>query len=233
MFRFLQPRRTGDQRIDTVGTAGIESQTTSAPDNAQVTDPIAAASPPPPRPSRARGALFEIVETIVLTVVIFLGIQTFVAQPFQVEQSSMEQSLLPGQYVLIDKLTPRFSPYQPGDIVVFNPPESGGRGTVPLIKRVVAVGGDRVELRDGAVYVNDRKLAEPYLFNEGGVAQPTDPSAGISSWEVPAGQLFVMGDHRAVSQDSRVFGPIPVSSVLGRAFVRYWPLEDFEIIHRP
>ena len=201
----------------------------------QVTEPTDSTLTPPPgtRPGRARGALFEIAETLVLTVVIFLGIQTFVAQPFQIDQTSMEQTLLPGQYVLIDKLTPRFSPYEPGDIVIFKSPETGGRGEVPLIKRVVAVGGDRVELRDGSVFVNGTKLAEPYLFADGGVAQPTDPSAGQSTWDVPAGDLFVMGDHREVSQDSRVFGPIPASSVLGRAFLRYWPINSFEVIHRP
>ena len=209
-----------------------------------VTDPFAAPDAPPPATAplaptamgtgRARGALLEIVETLVLTVVIFLGIQTFVAQPFQVEQSSMETTLLPGQYVLIDKLTPRFSPYQPGDIVVFDEPGANvGRPNVPLIKRVIAVGGDTVQIHDGGVYVNGTRLSESYLFSEDGVAQPTDPSAAQSSWVIPDGDLFVMGDHREVSQDSRVFGPVPVSSVLGRAFVRYWPLDAFEVIHRP
>jgi signal peptidase I len=182
---------------------------------------------------RVRRLAFEIVETLVLTVAIFLGVQTFVVQPFEVEGSSMEQTLLPNQFVLIDKLTPRWSPYEPGDIVVLTPPRlAAGRGTTPFIKRVIAVAGDRVELRDGAVYVNGTRLDEPYLFEEDGARQETDPLSSTTSWIVPPGDLFVLGDHRAVSQDSRAFGPITVSSVLGRAFLRYWPLDSFEVIGR-
>jgi signal peptidase I len=182
---------------------------------------------------RARRLGIEVVETVLLTVAIFLGIQTFVAQPFKVEGSSMERTLLPDEYVLIDKLSPRWSAYEPGDIVVLTPPAAFTRGSAtPFIKRVVAVGGDRVELRDGAVYVNHVRRDEPYLFEDGGVAQETDPLADTSSWIVPPGDVFVLGDHRAVSEDSRAFGPIPVSSVLGRAFLRYWPFDTFEVISR-
>src|SRR3954466_2715591 len=103
------------------------------------------------------GCLFEIVETLVLHLIIFLVIQTFVAQPYRVQQQSMEHTLEPEQYVLVDKLTPRFDQYNRGDIVVFSPPESWAiqsDGT-PYIKRIVGIGGDIVEVRDdGFVYVN-------------------------------------------------------------------------------
>ena len=91
----------------------------------------------------ALGCLFEVVETLVLTLVIFFVIQTFVAQPYQVQQQSMEQTLEPDQYVLVDKLTPRFDAYKRGDIVVFNPPDdwAAASGT-PFIKRVIGVAGD-------------------------------------------------------------------------------------------
>ncbi|HEY2887900.1 MAG TPA: signal peptidase I [Candidatus Limnocylindrales bacterium] len=203
-----------------------------------VTEPQASPDPTAGTSAGARrwlgGALFEVVETIVLTVVIFFGIQAFVAQPFQVMQTSMEQTLEPDQYVLVDKLTPRWSAYQPGDIVVFDPPAGAtAQSGIPLIKRVIAVGGDRVALRDGAVYVNDRQLSEPYIYSDEGVSQPTEPRGPVSSWVVPAGDLFVMGDHREVSDDSRVFGPIAATSVVGRAFLRYWPFDTFEVISRP
>jgi signal peptidase I len=93
---------------------------------------------------RTLGCLFELLETFLLTLAIFLVIQLFVAQPYQVQQTSMENTLLPNQYVLVDKLTPRFDDYHSGDVVVFNPPSGWAQdpsGT-PYIKRVVAIGGD-------------------------------------------------------------------------------------------
>src|SRR3954453_12484134 len=147
---------------------------------------------------------------------------------------SMETTLEPDQYVLIDKLSPHWSAYGRGDIVVFNPPGGWtGRRDVPLIKRVIGLPGDHVELRDGTVFVNGTALAEPYRYAELGVPQGTDPTGGISEWLVPADQLFVMGDHRPLSEDSRGFGPVPVSSVIGRAVLRYWPFDTFEVVQRP
>jgi signal peptidase I len=184
----------------------------------------------------ALGCLFEVVETLVLTVVIFLGIQTFVAQPYKVQQGSMENTLLPEQYVLVDKLTPRWAAYSRGDIVVFDPPESwsaGGTG-VPFIKRVIGLPGDRVELRDGLVYVNGVELDEPYIFEQNGVPQTTEPSiGGESQWLVPEGDLLVMGDHRQDSADSRTFGPIEITHVIGRAWLRYWPFDTFGVLPTP
>lgn len=183
---------------------------------------------------RARGCLFEVVETVVLTVLIFFGIQTFVAQPYQVEQESMENTLLPGQYVLVDKLTPRWSSYERGDIVVFHAPEDfRPANDVPFIKRVIGLPGDTVELRAGAVYVNDVELEEDYVLDDV-VDVGTEPGPeGAASWQVPQGMLFVLGDHRPASEDSRVFGPIQISSVLGRAWLRYWPLDSFGILQPP
>ena len=111
---------------------------------------------------RPLGCLFEVVETLVLTVIIFLVIQNFVAQPYRIEQMSMEQTLEPGQYVLIDKLSPRWADYARGDVVVFWPPDA--EHEVPFIKRVIGLPGDRVEIRDGLVFVNGVELDEPYVF---------------------------------------------------------------------
>jgi len=183
----------------------------------------------------ALGCLFEVVETLVLTLIIFLVIQTFIAQPYRVEQQSMEQTLEPDQYVLVDKLTPRFDTYKNGDIVVFNPPADWIQpdGT-PFIKRVIAVGGDNVEIKDdGFVYVNGIKLNEPYVFQEDGQPQPTVTSTDPPRWDIPEGELFVMGDHRAKSSDSRTFGPIEDDDVIGRAWLRYWPFDTFGILPTP
>jgi signal peptidase I len=207
-----------------------------------VTSPFAAPAdeaPPPAKPARGRGAfgcLFEVIETLVLTVLIFFVIQNFVAQPYQVKQQSMETTLEPGQYVLVDKLTPRFDSYKRGDVIVFEPPVGWalGEDRTPFIKRIIGMPGDTLELRDGYVYVNGTKLTEPYVYQDpDGQPQPTDPTGGESRWTIPAGELFVMGDHREASADSRTFGPIAESSVIGRAWLRYWPLSTFGLMKAP
>ena len=178
------------------------------------------------------GCLFEVVETLVLTLVIFFVIQNFVAQPYQVQQNSMERTLEPGQYVLVDKLSPRWDTYSRGDVVVFNPPQTWTSDPTPFIKRVIGVPGDTVEIRDdGLVYVDGVNLDEGYLYENGaGVQEPTTASPDQGTWVVPDGQLFVMGDHRQQSADSRVFGPISTSNIIGRAFLRYWPFSTLGIL---
>lgn len=178
------------------------------------------------------GYALEIIETLVLTLIIFFVVQNFVAQPFQVQQDSMDRTFAPGDYVLVDRLSHLWSPYARGQVVVFQAPASTDLKD-PLIKRVIGVGGDTVEVRDGHVLVNGVVRDEPYLFKDGaGTAQPTI-AGDQSHWVVPEGDLFVMGDHRQVSEDSRVFGPIPVSSVIGRGVVRYWPPSVFGVIANP
>jgi signal peptidase I len=182
------------------------------------------------------GCLLEIAETLVLTLIIFFVIQTFVAQPYKVQQQSMEHTLEPDQYVLVDKLTPRFDTYKRGDIVVFTPPAAWApEDGTPFIKRVIGLGGDTIEVRDGSVYVNGTKINEPYLYaaSPGGSPQPTTVSGDASRWVVADGDLFLMGDHRENSQDSRTFGEVPVSQVIGRAWLRYWPLNVFGILPTP
>ena len=186
--------------------------------------------------SRRRGGLgcvVEVIETLVLTLVIFFVIQNFVAQPFQVKQHSMERTFVEGDYVLVDRLTGRWSPYARGQVVVFQPPANWTNRKEPFIKRVIGVGGDTVEVRDGQVFVNGVALDEPYLFrNDAGVVEPTE-AGDQTRWVVPEGEVFVMGDHRQVSADSRVSGSIPASAVIGRGVVRYWPLSEFGVIATP
>ncbi len=180
---------------------------------------------------RTLGCLLEIVQTLVLTVVLFWVVQSFVAQPFQVRQLSMQPTIENNEYVLIDKLTPRVDTYHRGDIVVFAPPRAAATQLgEPFIKRIVGVAGDTLELREGRVFVNGTALDEPYLFGVGGVGEPTEPESDEVSWTIADGELFVMGDHRQRSSDSRSFGPIKVDSVVGRAWLRYWPLAGFGVL---
>jgi signal peptidase I len=185
------------------------------------------------RRSRSGSWLLELVKTVALTLVIFLGVQAFVAQPFQVQQFSMQRTFEPGDYVLVDKLSVRWDGYSRGDVVVFDPPPSWTSQPEPYIKRVIGEPGDTLEIRDGFVYVNGARLDEPYLYqDEGGDPEPTD-AEGETSWVVPQGELFVMGDHRTRSADSRAFGPIPVASVIGRGALRYWPLGSIGFVTPP
>jgi signal peptidase I len=184
-----------------------------------------------PTPWWRRGPLLEIVETLAVTLILFLLIQALIAQPYQVEGESMERTFEPGQYVLVDKLSPRFDAYHRGDIVVFRPPEGFQRGDTPFIKRVIGVGGDVVEIRDGGVVVNGAPLDEPYAYADPPGSEPERTiSSGPTTWQVPDGAVFLLGDHREDSEDSRVFGPVPVSQVLGRAWLRYWPLPVFGLV---
>jgi signal peptidase I len=189
---------------------------------------------------RSLGCLLEIVETLVLTLVIYLLIHNFIAQPFEVEQDSMFPTILEHEYVLIDKLSPRFSDYDRGDIVVFQPPDGFEQGGVPFIKRVIGMPGDTVSLENGRVFVTPPggspvRLDEPYVVVVDGDTAPTLPrdAERKSEWTVPEGQYFVMGDNRPQSQDSRFFGPIERSSIIGRAWLRYFPLDRIGFMEKP
>jgi len=190
---------------------------------------------------RALGCAFEIVETLVLTLLIYLVIHNFVAQPFEVQQSSMLPTIVDGEYILIDKLSVRFDGYHYGDVVVFNPPIGSGLETgVPFIKRIIGMPGDTVTLENGRVFItrpgeSPVRIEEPYVVARDGVTASTDcpqPDCPLT-WIVGDDEYFVMGDNRPSSQDSRVFGPVEGDLILGRAWLRYFPLERIGLIERP
>ena len=154
-----------------------------------------------------------------------LIIKTFLFQAFFIPSASMEPTLEINDRVLVNKLSYRLHDVHRGDIVVFHrPPGAGGDPEInDLIKRVVALGGEQIETVDGRVVVDDRVLDEPYL-TEG------TETTGIDSITVPAGHVFVLGDNRSDSRDSRVFGSIDEDLIIGRAFVRVWPLGDLTFL---
>jgi signal peptidase I len=169
--------------------------------------------------------IIEIGITVILAVGLYLVIQTFLVGTYRVEQVSMLPTLQQGQHVLVDKLSPRFDPYSRGDIVVFHAPGTAS-DSIPYIKRVIGVAGDHIALRDGVVEVNGVALDEAYLSDDGEDHGATLPLDGTTAWDVPAGDIVVMGDHRARSVDSRSFGPVAVDQVIGRAWIRFWPLDS-------
>jgi signal peptidase I len=166
-----------------------------------------------------RKAALEFLKTVVIAFLMAHFIMVSVAQAFQVEQFSMEPNLLPHDRVLVNKFIYHFRPPRPGEIVVLHPPSDPSRN---YIKRVVAVAGQRVEIRDGVVYVDSRPLREPYL------RAPTSGDYGPDS--VPAHDIFVLGDNRGNSEDSRAFGFVPMRNIVGEAMVIYWPPQRFRTL---
>jgi signal peptidase I len=161
--------------------------------------------------------LREIVETVLLTAAIFLLVNAATGR-FRIEGDSMEPNLHNGEYVLIDKISYVLHPPERGDVVVFTPPNNER----DYIKRVIGLPGDTVEVKGGQVYVNGVVLDEPYLKNL--------IHADMPARVVEAGRYFVMGDNRNNSSDSRAFGTITPQSIVGRAWLVYWPPSDWSTV---
>jgi signal peptidase I len=154
---------------------------------------------------------------IVGALVIALIIKTFLFQAFYIPSASMEPTLKVHDRVLVNKLSYHLHSVHRGDIIVFKaPPEERTAQIKDLVKRVIGLPGDTIEARNDHVYVDDRLLSEPYL-PKGTI---TDD---LPKQVVPANSYFMMGDNRTESSDSRVFGPIKRSTIIGRAFFRMWP----------
>jgi signal peptidase I len=166
-----------------------------------------------------RAALRDLFGTILPAVVIALLIHLFLAQATRVYGSSMQPNLRTNERLVVEKLSYRFHAPERGDIVVLRDPDGGPD---LLIKRVIGLPGERVTVAEGRVYVDGVALDEPYLN------QATNGSG--RSWFVPPLNVFVMGDNRGASRDSRVFGPVPLDSLVGRAVLRYWPLDELAVI---
>lgn len=167
-----------------------------------------------------RRLIIETLETIVLSLALFLVINS-ITERIRVESISMEPNLTPGNFVVVNKLAYRFSGTPKlGEIVVFKYPLNPDQ--IPYIKRVIGVPGDKIHIDQGKVFVNGVLLNEPYiseLTNRGG------------DWTVPENSIFVMGDNRNNSSDSRAWGFVPMENIIGRAEIIYWPPEDWAYLH--
>ena len=161
--------------------------------------------------------LLEFLIILLVTFALVFGVvRPFVAEVFYIPTESMVPTLEISDRVVVNKLVYRFSAPQRGDIIVFESPD----GEVDLVKRVIGVPGDKVGVVSGSLYVNDERWEEPYL-------NPILPdTSSYGPITVPEGRVFVMGDNRADSADSRYIGPVPLEYVEGEAFVRIWPLDQ-------
>lgn len=182
--------------------------------------------------------LGRLVRTSVIVVIAALAallLRVFVVQPYYIPSASMEPTLhgckgCNDDHVLVDKISYRIHGPKAGDIVVFHRPRAANPAEVPesvLIKRVIATGGDKIAIRKGRVYVNSLVLDEPYLNKD----HSCYPTMNMARRTVPKNDVFVMGDNRCDSIDSRAFGPVPTSSIIGRAFAIIWPLNRIRLLH--
>ncbi|HOG46454.1 MAG TPA: signal peptidase I [Anaerolineae bacterium] len=163
--------------------------------------------------------LREIAETVLPALIIVLFLNLFLIQSTRVQMQSMEPTLHEGQLLILEKVSYYLHPPQRGDIVVFR---LGSNPSSHLIKRVIALPGDTLEIRNGRVYINGQLLNEPYE------SQPTYPN--MPPQVIPTGSIFVMGDNRGMSNDSRSFGPVLQSDIIARAWVRYWPPDKIGVL---
>jgi len=182
----------------------------------EITDPV--------QPIKTRPGwltfLLETLQTIVLAVVLYFAIDSVVAL-VRVENISMEPTLMPGQFILVNKLSSKLNDINRGDIIVFHYPIDPRED---YIKRVIGIPGDTIEVRGNMVYVNGNAIKEPYIAAE--------PSYN-GSWLVPVSELFVLGDNRNQSSDSHAWGFVPWANIVGKALIIYWPLDQLKTLSQP
>jgi signal peptidase I len=191
-----------------------------------VTEEISVVPTPPAEAPAASGLqhpnmLRDLIETMVLVAVAFLVVNALIGR-FRIEQVSMQPNLHEGEYVIVDKVSYAFRQPARGEIVVLKNPSPG---QPDLIKRVIGLPGETIEVRGGQTYINSQPLSEPYI------AQPM--ASDFPEMQLQANQYFVMGDNRNNSEDSRRFGSRPIGDIVGRAWIIYWPPADWQILSHP
>jgi signal peptidase I len=155
-----------------------------------------------------------LLAAVALLVLLALAVRAFVAEPFAIPSESMAPTLRPGDHVLVEKLSYRFGSPRRGDLVVFRSPDGGSLA----VKRIVGLAGDRVAIEDGVLAIDGHLQREPY------VDQKSVDSVYFGPIVVPRGDVFVMGDNRADSHDSRDYGAVPRGALIGRVVTTLWPL---------
>ncbi len=173
------------------------------------------------------GSFFmDIIEVFVISMSIFIVVYLFLMQPHQVKGNSMFPTYHDGEYLMTDKVTYKFREPKRGDIVVFKAPVNED---FDFIKRVIAVPGDKILIKDGEVYVNGEMLNEVYLPDEYDTRGGRFLREGVEA-DVPEGTYICIGDNRGHSSDSREWGPVPMENIVGRVFFRYWPFNRFGLV---
>lgn len=201
-------------------------------------DDLEAVDDPPARKSRASQQLRGLLEWIVVAVgalAVALLIKAFLLQAFYIPSGSMLETLHVNDRVLVNKLSYRLHDVNRGDLVVFEKPELASGDINDLIKRVIALPGETLTLVNGEVFIDGARLDEPYVLGKPSVSERDqipncDNTPAPDRCTVPQGFIFVMGDNRTGSSDSRTFGPIDESLIVGRAFLKVWPIGDISFL---
>ena len=177
--------------------------------------------------------VLEYAAVVVVAVLVALAVQAWLVKPYRIPSESMLDTLRPGDRVLVNRVVYRLRDPHRGEVIVFHYPRDPA---VVFIKRVVGVPGDVLQVRDGRLYVNGRRAADPHVHRTDGQADPTTAQAAIvgstmhdpwslaEPYRVPDGAYFVMGDNRTDSDDSRDWGTVPRSAIVGEGLATYWPL---------
>ena len=187
-----------------------------------------------PKPDSAQELLRTLVEWLLVAVCalgLALLIRMFLIQAYYIPSSSMEDTLHKDDRVLVNKLSYRFGDIQRGDVIVFAKPDDALGDINDFIKRVVALPGETISFSNGQVLIDGETFDEPYVdrpstFVNGRLMDCANEPASVDYCLVPEGTVFVMGDNREGSTDSRTFGPVEIDSIVGRAFIKLWPLGD-------
>lgn len=168
--------------------------------------------------------LWEVVKVVAISLAIIIPVRYFLLQPFYVKGASMEPNYEDHEYLLIDELSFRFREPQRGEVVVFKYPNDTSQY---FIKRVIGLPGDGVDVREDGVFVNGKKL------DESGYLAADLPIGPTASAIVPSGSYFLMGDNRPASLDSRIFGPVQRDFIVGKTWIRAWPLSRLSHFSAP
>ncbi len=175
---------------------------------------------------KAAVAILEAIQPVVMAFAIFMMIYLFVAQPHKVDGSSMYPNFHDKEFILTDKITYRRSDPQRGDVIIFHAPPPFDSD---FIKRIIGLPGETVMVKDNHVYVNSKLLPEPYLPSDFVTTEKSFLREGVP-YTIPLGYYIVMGDNRSYSSDSREWGPIARSAIVGKAWLRYWPINEIGLI---
>lgn len=178
---------------------------------------------------RAVSIFFDLIESVVVALSIFVVIYLFLIQPHQVKGASMDPTFHDGQYILTDKISYRLHMPQRGDVVVFKAPMNPD---FDYIKRIIGLPGDTISIKDGKVIINGQSLNDEYIQTDT-ILLPGQYIREGEQITVGPNEYFVLGDNRSHSADSRQWGMVPQKDIIGRVFFRYWPVNKFGLIGKP